>query len=120
VKGETVHAIFAEIEQQRAKRDHDGLQRHGAEQPGQRFGRHAQQQRRDTTVTNEYEKHCRRLFWYRLHPFGNSSEDVWSTPKIACCLFSLYPMRFSLTSAVGSTNCRFRRGAGLGPRSSVF
>jgi hypothetical protein len=62
VKGETVHAVFAEIEQQRAQHDHQGLQRHGAEQPGQQLGRDAEQQRRNTAMTNEYDKHPRRLF----------------------------------------------------------
>jgi hypothetical protein len=57
VKGETVHAIFAEIEQQRAKQYQPGLQRDDADQPQQHLGRHCRQQRCDTAMTNKYEKH---------------------------------------------------------------
>jgi hypothetical protein len=59
MKGETVHAIFAEIKQQRANQYQGGLQRDDAKQPEQRFSRHCRQQRRDTAMTTEYEKHYR-------------------------------------------------------------
>jgi hypothetical protein len=59
MKGETVHAIFAEIKQQRANQYQGGLQRDDANQPEQRFSRHCRQQRRDTAMTNKHQKHCR-------------------------------------------------------------
>jgi hypothetical protein len=61
VKGETVHAVFAEIEHHRAEQDHDGLQHHDAAQPGDYFGDHTQQQRRDAAMTKKYRKHTGQL-----------------------------------------------------------
>src|ERR1700688_3251023 len=61
MKGETVHAIFAEIKQQRANQYQSGLQRDDANQPEQRFSRHCRQQRRNTAMTTECEKHWRSL-----------------------------------------------------------
>jgi hypothetical protein len=61
VKGETVHAVFAEIEHQRADQDHDGLQRDGTEQPEHDFSRRGQEQRRDAAMTKKYRKHTGQL-----------------------------------------------------------
>ena len=61
VKGKAVHAIFAEIKQQRAEQYRYGLQRDGAEQPGSGYRRHSQQQYRDAAMTNENEKHFGRF-----------------------------------------------------------
>jgi hypothetical protein len=61
-----MHAIFAQIEQQRAEHDHERLQQQDAKQPGERFGHDAHQKRRDTAMTKKYAKHSQG--WRRLHP----------------------------------------------------
>jgi hypothetical protein len=119
VKGETVHAIFAEIEQQRAKHDHDGLQRHGPEQPGQHFGRHAQQQRGDTAMTNEYEKHPPLPFCYRFRPLRQFERRCLVKSKKARCLLPLYPMRFSPPARWVPQIPVFGAAPDPGPRSTV-
>jgi hypothetical protein len=61
VKGETVHAIFAQIKQQRAKQYQSGFQRDDAEQPGERFSHYSHHECRNAAVTKKYEKHFRCL-----------------------------------------------------------
>src|SRR5665213_1031416 len=59
MKGESVHAIFAQIEQQRAKQDQRGLQGDDVKQPGPYFGHHADHECRNAAVTKKYEEHPR-------------------------------------------------------------
>jgi hypothetical protein len=79
MKGETVHAIFAEIKQQRANQYQGGLQRDDANQPEQHFSRHCRQQRRDTAMTTEYEKHWRSLSGIRRRAIPRLSNDMFNS-----------------------------------------
>jgi hypothetical protein len=59
MKGETVHAVFAEVEQQRAEQDQSEPRLDPAQQEDQRFNGHAHDQRGNACVTKKYEKHLR-------------------------------------------------------------
>jgi len=82
MKGETVHAIFAEIKQQRANQYQGGLQRDDANQPEQRFSRHCRQQRRGTAMTTEYEKHYRPPSGIRRLAIPRLSNDTFDPAAI--------------------------------------
>ena len=57
MKRESVHAVFAQVKQQRTKQDQERLDREQAKQKGQRLDRHAHHERRDTAVAKEHEEH---------------------------------------------------------------
>ena len=59
MKGETMHAVFAQIEQQRAEQDRDGIQRQDAKQPGQRLNHHGHHERCNAAMAKKHEKHLR-------------------------------------------------------------
>src|ERR1700722_10184074 len=59
MKGETVHAVFAEVKQQRAEQDQQRPRRDPAKQEGQCLHGRAHHQRGNASVTKEYEKHVR-------------------------------------------------------------